>query len=132
MIELTSAGENDEELMKSRMEVAQAAGLKHVEVIHGDETFYPMPMKDYGIHFKFVCVFFLLHWTIFCIDYPWSGSLRPVSNKLMNKGRGGREDPEAGGSPWAGFLRHVDKNKMSKKKKKANDGMTMQLITNQL
>ena len=61
MIELTSAGENDEELMKSRMEVAQAAGLKHVEVIHGDETFYPMPMKDYGIHFKFVCVFFLLH-----------------------------------------------------------------------
>lgn len=61
---------------------------------------------------------------IFWIDYPWSGSLRPVSNKLMNKGRGGREDPEAGGSPWAGSLRHVDKNKMSKKKKKANDGMT--------
>merc|ERR1711963_476832 len=101
VIELTSAGENDEELMKSRIEVAQAAGLKHVEVIHGDETFYPMPMKDY--------------------DYPWSGSLRPVSNKPMNKGRGGREDPEAGGSPWAGSLRHVDKNKMSKKKKKVND-----------
>ena len=54
MIELTSAGENDEELMKSRIEVAQAAGLKHVEVIHGDETFYPMPMKDYGIHCNFV------------------------------------------------------------------------------
>ena len=26
----------------------QAAGLKHVEVINGDEGFYPEPMKDYG------------------------------------------------------------------------------------
>jgi len=31
----------------------QAAGLRHVEVIHGDETFYPQPMKDYG---QFFCL----------------------------------------------------------------------------
>ena len=74
---------------------------------------------------QFVWIYYLAYVRIFWIDYPWSGSLRPVSNKLMNKGRGGREDPEAGGSPWAGSLRHVDKNKMSKKKKKANDGMTV-------
>ena len=61
MIELQSAGENDEELMKSRIEVAQAAGLKHVEVIHGDETFYPMPMKDYGNLFKFIYCISLTH-----------------------------------------------------------------------
>ena len=48
VIELQSAGVNDEELMKSRLEVAQAAGLKHVEVIHGDENFYPSLPKDYG------------------------------------------------------------------------------------
>ena len=31
-----------------RIEVAQNAGLRHVEVINGDEAFYPQPMKDYG------------------------------------------------------------------------------------
>lgn len=42
------SGEDEEELYKNRIEVAQAAGLKHVEIIHGDENFYPTPMKDYG------------------------------------------------------------------------------------
>ena len=46
-ITLTS-GENEEEMIRNRMEVAQAAGLKHVDVIIGDEQFYPTPMKDYG------------------------------------------------------------------------------------
>ena len=48
VITLQSAGENQEELMKSRMEVADAAGLKHVDVIHGDEDFYHS-MKGGGI-----------------------------------------------------------------------------------
>ena len=47
VITLNSA-EDEEEMYKNRIEVAQAAGLKHVDVIHGDENFYPTPMKDYG------------------------------------------------------------------------------------
>jgi hypothetical protein len=43
-IQLQSA-EDEEELYKSRLEVAEAAGLKHVEIIRGDEDFYPHPMK---------------------------------------------------------------------------------------
>jgi hypothetical protein len=46
-IQLQSA-EDEEELYKSRLEVAEAAGLKHVEIIRGDEDFYPHPMKDDG------------------------------------------------------------------------------------
>ncbi len=46
-VEITSV-ENDEELMKNRIEVAQAAGLKHVDVILGDENFYPTPPQDFG------------------------------------------------------------------------------------
>jgi len=98
-ITLTS-GEDEEEMLKNRFEVAQAAGLKHVDVIHGDEGFYPTPMKDY--------------------DYPWSGSLRPVSNKMNRGSRMGAPD-DMGPSPWAGSLRHVDKNKMRKKKEKKQD-----------
>ena len=48
-VELTAgSAETEEELMKNRIEVAQNAGLRHVEVINGDEDFYPQPMKDYG------------------------------------------------------------------------------------
>ena len=49
-ITLTSgeSSQDQEELMKARFEVAQAAGLKHVDIIHGDENFYPTPLKDYG------------------------------------------------------------------------------------
>jgi hypothetical protein len=105
VITLQSAGENQEELMKSRMEVADAAGLKHVGVIHGDEDFYESMTRG-G-------------------ESAWEGSLRPVSNKLMTKGRGGaRQDPDMGPSPWAGSLRHVDDKKkkaMMKKKKKEDD-----------
>jgi len=97
VITLTS-GEDEEELYKNRLEVAQAAGLKHIDVIHGDEGFYPTPMKDF--------------------DYPWAGSLRPTSKQLM-KGKGGRGgDQDGGASPWAGSLRHVDPNKLRKKSKK--------------
>ena len=46
-ITLTS-GEDEEEMLKNRFEVAQAAGLKHVDVIHGDENFYPTPMQGHG------------------------------------------------------------------------------------
>ena len=48
-IELTTGNVEDEEAMiKNRMEVAQAAGLRHVEVINGDESFYPQTSKDNG------------------------------------------------------------------------------------
>ena len=33
--------------------ILQAAGLKHVEVINGDEGFYPEPMKDFGTYYTF-------------------------------------------------------------------------------
>lgn len=95
VITLNSA-EDEEEMYKNRIEVAQAAGLKHVDVIHGDENFYPTPMKDY--------------------DYAWSGSLRPVSKNMARGGRMGAPD-DIGPSPWAGSLRHIDKNKMMKKKR---------------
>lgn len=47
-ITLTSGEDNQEDLMRARFEIAQAAGLKHVDIIHGDENFYPTPLKDYG------------------------------------------------------------------------------------
>merc|ERR1712048_886597 len=56
----------------------------------------PTPMKDY--------------------DYAWSGSLRPVSKNMARGGRMGAPD-DIGPSPWAGSLRHIDKNKMMKKKR---------------
>lgn len=98
-IELTaSSAESQEEMLRSRLEVAQAAGLRHVEVINGDETFYPQPIKDY--------------------DYPWAGSLRPVSNKLVKKD-GRRDSSDPGTTPWSGSLRHVDENKKTRKSKPA-------------
>jgi len=94
-IELTAgSAETEEELMKARFEVAQNAGLKHVEVINGDQAFYPQPMKDY--------------------DYPWAGSLRPVSKVAGMRKEGGGE---TGAMPWAGTLRHVDSNKQKKRPK---------------
>jgi len=102
-IELTSGSvEYEEEMIKNRLEVAQAAGLKHVEVIIGDERFYPEPMKDY--------------------DYPWAGSLKPVSNKMLRRdqqGRRGGGDP--GAVPWSGSLRHVENKKRRQKEKDDDD-----------
>ena len=117
VITLNSA-EDEEEMLKNRFEVAQAAGLKHVDVIHGDENFYPTPMKDYG---KFQTLFRTTQKINSHLDYPWSGSLRPVSNKMHRGQRMGAPD-DMGPSPWAGSLRHVDKNKMRKKKEKKIDG----------
>jgi len=100
-VELTSgSSEYQEEMEKNRREVAEAAGLKHVEIINGDEGFYPEPMKDY--------------------DYPWAGSLKPVSNKL------GRQQParrveDAGHTPWAGSLRHVNQKGRRQKKEDSDD-----------
>lgn len=105
------SGEDEEELYKNRFEVAQAAGLKHVEIIHGDENFYPTPMKDYG---KF-CISNRFGLMFNFLDYPWAGSLRPVSKKGAT--RQGRHIDDDSGSPWAGSLKHVDINKMRMKKK---------------
>lgn len=99
-VELTAGSvETEEELARNRLEVAQNAGLKHVEVINGDEAFYPQPMKDY--------------------DYPWAGSLRPVSKGGMAGGR--KQVNEPGHMPWAGSLRHVDQNKGKRRHAKHDD-----------
>merc|ERR1719270_1575223 len=100
-VQLTSgSSEYQEEMETNRREVAEAAGLKHVEVIRGDEGFYPEPMKDY--------------------DYPWAGSLKPVSNQLVgNREHRNRRGEEAGHTPWAGSLRHV--NQKNRRQKKAED-----------
>merc|ERR1712241_1316475 len=101
-MELTSGSvEYQEEMIRNRMEVAQAAGLKHVEVINGDERFYPEPMKDY--------------------DYPWAGSLKPVSNKMGRRAPSGRPGDDAGPMPWAGSLRHVNQKGRRQKKEESDD-----------
>jgi len=100
-IELMSGDQAyQEEMMKNRYEVAEAAGLKHVEVINGmeGERFYPEPMKDF--------------------DYPWAGSLKPVSSK-MNSRQGQRED--AGSMPYKGSLRHVNQKNRRQKKEDSDD-----------
>ena len=61
----------------------------------------------------------------FFSDYPWSGSLRPVSSKMGGPGRKpGRGDGDDGASPWAGSLRHIDAGKMRKKKQQRRDDGT--------
>merc|ERR1719400_724728 len=101
-IELTSASsEYEEEMLKNRFEVAQAAGLKHVDVIIGDEKFYPEPMKDF--------------------DYPWAGSLKPVSNKMGRRDHPGRRGEESGAMPWAGSLRHVNQKGRRQQKEDSDD-----------
>jgi len=101
-VELTSgSSEYQEEMEKNRREVAEAAGLKHVEVINGDEGFYPEPMKDY--------------------DYPWAGSLKPVSNKMGRREPPHRRGEDAGHTPWAGSLRHVNQKNRRQKKEDSDD-----------
>lgn len=117
------SGEDEEELYKNRIEVAQAAGLKHVEVIHGDENFYPTPLKGHGENWDLTMTKLLLLKFAFS-DYPWSGSLRPVSNKMGRGSRAGRNEDDAG-SPWAGSLKHVDPNKLRQKKKKQREGLLL-------
>lgn len=57
---------------------------------------------------------------MFFLDYPWAGSLRPVSNKL--KREGGRGGDESGASPWSGSLRHVDGKNARRKKQQKEQG----------
>jgi len=92
------SGEDEKEWEQNRMQVAEAAGLKHIEHTIGDQA------DIYGQG-----------------DFAWSGSLRPTSHKFAKSGKG-KPQQDVGVSPWAGSLRHVDQNKMRKKKqKKEND-----------
>lgn len=88
------SGEDEKEWEQNRMQVAEAAGLKHIEHTIGDQA------DIYGQG-----------------DFAWSGSLRPTSHKFAKSGKG-KPQQDAGVSPWAGSLRHVDQNKMRKKKQK--------------
>ena len=54
------------------------------------------------------------------LDYPWAGSLRPVSKGGMAGGR--KQVNEPGHMPWAGSLRHVDQNKGKRRHAKHDDG----------
>jgi len=93
------SGEDEEEMNRHRMQVAEAAGLKHVDITVGEQA------DIYGQGG----------------DFAWSGSLRPTSRQMGPKG-GRPEQANDGKSPWAGSLRHVDQNKMrSKKKPKKED-----------
>jgi len=89
------SGEDEAEWEKNRMQVAEAAGLKHIDKTIGDQA------DIYGQG-----------------DSAWSGSLRPTSHKFAGKGK---PQQDAGVSPWAGSLRHVDQNKMRKKKPKKEE-----------
>merc|ERR1711881_331351 len=63
------SGEDEKEWEQNRMQVAEAAGLKHVDVTVGEQA------DIYGQGHQG--------------DYAWSGSLRPTSHKLA-KGRSGK------------------------------------------
>merc|ERR1712066_631932 len=79
------SGEDEKEWEQNRMQVAEAAGLKHVDHTIGEQA------DIYGQG-----------------DFAWSGSLRPTSHKFA---KSGNRPQDVGVSPWAGSLRHVDQNK---------------------
>eukprot|EP00095_Tigriopus_kingsejongensis_P011846 maker-scaffold493_size155937-snap-gene-0.19 protein:Tk11846 transcript:maker-scaffold493_size155937-snap-gene-0.19-mRNA-1 annotation:"pdz and lim domain protein zasp" len=64
---------------------------------------YPKPMDDY--------------------DYPWAGSLKPVSNQLFAKDyKSKREANDPGPCPWAGSLRPVrDKRNRAQRRSRHDD-----------
>jgi len=90
------SGEDEAEWEKNRLQVAEAAGLKHIEQTVGEQA------DIYGQG-----------------EYAWSGSLRPTSQKFPANRKA--KPQEVGVSPWAGSLRHVDQKKMRQKKQKKND-----------
>eukprot|EP00096_Caligus_rogercresseyi_P004623 TRINITY_DN189_c0_g1_i10.p1 TRINITY_DN189_c0_g1~~TRINITY_DN189_c0_g1_i10.p1 ORF type:complete len:499 (+),score=159.68 TRINITY_DN189_c0_g1_i10:321-1817(+) len=90
-------GETEEDSFRNRRDVAEKAGLKHIDVILGDESFYPQLFEDF--------------------DYPWKGSLRPVSDSLN---RHGQKDLDSESVPWASSLRHVPESQKRKKSVKTS------------
>jgi len=92
------SGEDELEMEKNRISVAEAAGLKHVDITIGEQA------DIYGQGFN---------------DSAWSGSLRPTGHKMGKGGKG--QDQNDGKSPWAGSLRHVNPNAQKKKKKKEEE-----------
>lgn len=53
-----------------------------------------------------------------------------MSNKLVRGSRGARgSDGDPGSSPWAGSLRHVDENKMRRKKPKESGNLGINHLT---
>merc|ERR1712228_993270 len=69
------SGEDEKEWEQNRMQVAEAAGLKHIEHTIGDQA------DIYGQG-----------------DFAWSGSLRPTSHKFAKSGKG-KPQQDAGVSP---------------------------------
>merc|ERR1712008_645185 len=96
------SGEDEQEWEKNRLSVAEAAGLKHVDITIGDQA------DIYGQGYNG--------------DSAWSGSLRPTGHKMGKGGKG--QDQQDGKNPWEGSLRHVNpKAQKKKKKKKKKDDM---------
>merc|ERR1711971_1128393 len=93
------SGEDELEWEKNRLNVAEAAGLKHVDITVGEQA------DIYGQGYN---------------ESAWSGSLRPTGHK-MSKGGNRGQDQTDGKSPWAGSLRHVNPNAQKKKKQKKED-----------
>jgi len=93
------SGEDELEWEKNRLNVAEAAGLKHVDITVGEQA------DIYGQGYN---------------ESAWSGSLRPTGHK-MSKGGNRGQDQNDGKSPWAGSLRHVNPNAQKKKKQKKED-----------
>uniref|UniRef100_A0A0K2U441 Uncharacterized protein n=1 Tax=Lepeophtheirus salmonis TaxID=72036 RepID=A0A0K2U441_LEPSM len=91
-------GETEEDSFSNRKEVAEKAGLKHIDVIVGDDSFYPQLFEDF--------------------EYPWKGSLRPVSDNMH---RHESRDFDDEGVPWASSLRHVPDSQKRKKPSKTGN-----------
>merc|ERR1712008_350395 len=93
------SGEDEQEWEKNRLSVAEAVGLKHVDITIGDQA------DIYGQGYNG--------------DSAWSGSLRPTGHKMGKGGKG--QDQQDGKNPWEGSLRHVNPNAQKKKKKKEEE-----------
>jgi len=97
----------------SRMQVAEAAGLKHVPLPDFDgteESAWAGSLKKTS-----KSKFNKGREEVNDDENPWAGSLRHVSDKPSKGGRKKENDDTYGGAPWMGTLRHVvHDNKVTK------------------
>lgn len=97
----------------SRMQVAEAAGLKHVPLPDFDGTEDSAWAGSLKKTSK--SKFNKGREEVNDDENPWAGSLRHVSDKPSKGGRKKENDDTYGGAPWMGTLRHVvHDNKVTK------------------
>jgi len=110
LVKVQLGGETVED---SRMQVAEAAGLKHVPLPDFDGTEDSAWAGSLKKTSK--SKFNKGREEVNDDENPWAGSLRHVSDKPSKGGRKKENDDTYGGAPWMGTLRHVvHDNKVTK------------------